>query len=327
MDSPDINNDITAALAAIAKRDAVQTLYLVACGGSLAQMHLPKYAVDREARLIDAEVLSSAEFIARNPRRLNATSVVILCSSSGNTPETVAAARFAREKGAHVIGLTTKPGSELAQAADSVVTYISTPIVGSADSPSGIILRLVAGIMHQREGMAKYEALMQALMQVTAITTSAQEKHAPAVREWAAASKREAVIYTLSSGSNWGAAYGFSICILQEMQWIHSQAIHSGEYFHGPFEVTDFDTSFILLLGLGPTRAMDERARAFAEKYSQRLLVLDAADFDMPGVDLAVAEYITPLVFQPLMRSYAVRLSEERGHPLTVRRYMWKMEY
>lgn len=327
MDSPEINNAITEALVAVAKFEAVQTVYLVACGGSLAQMHLPKYFVDREAKVIDAEVCNSAELIARDPKRLGASSVVILCSSSGNTPETVAAAKFAQGKGAHVIGLTTKPQSELAQVADSVVVYVSTPIVGSADSPAGIILRLVAGLVRDREGLAKYDALVAALEQVTPIANAVQEKHAPAVLEWASASKRESVIYTLSSGSNWGVAYGFSICILQEMQWVHSQAIHSGEYFHGPFEVTDFDTSFILLVGLGPARAMDLRVRAFAEKYSQRLLVLDAAEIDMPSVATEVAEYITPLVFQPLMRSYAVRLSEERGHPLTVRRYMWKMEY
>lgn len=327
MESPGIDNAISGAVAEVAKREAVQTIYLIACGGSFAQMHLPKYAIDREAKHIDAETATSAEFIARNPKRLNSSSVVILCSSSGNTPETVAAAKFAREKGAYVIALTTKPESELAQAANSVVAYVSTPIEGSADSPSGIILRLAAGIVHQREGMANYDALLEALKRVPAITIAAQEKHAPSVKDWAAANKREDVIYTLSSGSNWGAAYSFSICIMQEMQWIHSQAIHSGEYFHGPFEITDFDTSFILLVGLGPTRAMDERARTFAEKYSRKVLVLDASDFDLNGVDSSVAEYITPLVFQPLLRSYAIRLSEDRGHPLTVRRYMWKMDY
>lgn len=44
-------------------------------------------------------------------------------------------------------------------------------------------------------------------------------------------------------------------------------------------------------------------------------------------MDPAVAEYATPLIFQPLLRTYAEKLGESRGHPLTVRRYMWKMSY
>jgi fructoselysine 6-phosphate deglycase len=122
-------------------------------------------------------------------------------------------------------------------------------------------------------------------------------------------------------------AYAFAICILQEMQWIHSQGIHSGEYFHGPFEITDHDVSFMVLQGTGPCRGMDERAIAFARKFSERVLVLDAAGFDTTGVDASVWDFLQPLVFQPLLRSYAIRLAEERGHPLTVRRYMWKMDY
>ncbi|MGV1989192.1 SIS domain-containing protein [Agrobacterium sp. 22-221-1] len=327
MQPSQIETAIQACLSAVAERETVSTIYFVACGGSFAQMHLPKYAVDRNSSTIVAETYNSAEFIARNPVRLNASSVVILCSSSGNTPETVAAAAFARKKGAYTIGLTTKPESELAQVANSTVPYVSTPLIGNQDAPSGIILRIAFGIVHARENSPKATALLSALGKVGDIAAAAQTAHAEVAREWAERNKREATIYTMASGSNWGVAYSFSICILQEMQWINSQAIHSGEYFHGPFEITDFDTPILLLVGLGPTRQMDERAHRFAEKYSRNVLVLDAAKIDMSGVDPDVAEYITPLIFQPLMRIYAVELAERRGHPLTVRRYMWKMEY
>lgn len=40
-----------------------------------------------------------------------------------------------------------------------------------------------------------------------------------------------------------------------EMQWLDSTSVHSGEFFHGPFEVTDKDTNFILLMSIGRTRA------------------------------------------------------------------------
>ena len=54
-----------------------------------------------------------------------------------------------------------------------------------------------------------------------------------------------------------------------EMQWLHAAPIHSGEYFHGPFEVTDKETPFILLMNEGRTRAMDERALVFLTKYAE----------------------------------------------------------
>ncbi|MCB9993519.1 MAG: SIS domain-containing protein [Hyphomicrobiaceae bacterium] len=327
MQSKSIETAVKGSLSAVSEREAVSTIYLVACGGSLAQMHLPKYAIDRNSSTITAEVFSSAEFIARDPVRLGSSSVVILCSSSGNTPETVAAAAFAREKGAYTIGLTTEPESQLAKTADYAVPYVSAPLIGDQDAPSAVILRIAFGIVNHREKSPKAAALLAALAKVEGISAAAQKAHSEDAKRWGEANKRESIIYTMASGSNWGVAYSFSICILQEMQWIHSQAIHTGEYFHGPFEITDFDTPIILLLGLGPSRQMDERARRFAEAHSKNVLVLDACKFDLEGVDPEVAEYIVPLVFQPLMRIYAVELSERRGHPLTVRRYMWKMEY
>jgi fructoselysine 6-phosphate deglycase len=72
---------------------------------------------------------------------------------------------------------------------------------------------------------------------------------------------------------------------------------------------------------------MDDRALAFAEKYSQRMTVLDAKELGVSSLPEAVSEYLAPLVFSPVLRAYADRLAEAKGHPLTVRRYMWKMEY
>ena len=79
--------------------------------------------------------------------------------------------------------------------------------------------------------------------------------------------------------------------------------------------------------GLGNARKMDERALAFAQKYSKRLSVLDATDFGLEAVAGEVAEYLTPIMFNLVLRLYAVELGDKRGHPLTVRRYMWRMEY
>ena len=64
----------------------------------------------------------------------------------------------------------------------------------------------------------------------------------------------------------YGAVYIYSMCLMMEMQWLKSQAIHSGEYFHGPFEMTDFDTPFIIVKGVDDCRYLDERAEAFCRR-------------------------------------------------------------
>lgn len=325
MTSP-IATAIDTALAAIAKRE-LTNVFFVACGGSFAQMHLPKYAIDRQAKTLVADAYNSAEFLARDMPRLGASSVVVLCSSSGNTPETVEAAKFARTRGAYTIGITQKADSPLAAAVDTCVGYENAQATSSIDAGGGVLLRIVFGLLAQREGNTNGKAIIAAMEKLPALVKAAQDQHAESVLQWASDSKREPVIYTMGSGPNHGVAYAFAICILQEMQWIHSQGIHSGEYFHGPFEITDFDTPIIMLLGTGPSRKMDERALAFAQKFSKRVLVLDIEKIDALGVSREALEYLQSMIFTPLLRNYAIRLADDRGHPLTVRRYMWRMDY
>lgn len=78
----------------------------------------------------------------------------------------------------------------------------------------------------------------------------------------------------MGSGPSFGAAHQESICILLEMQWINSASIHSGEYFHGPFEITEPGTPFILLKSSGRTRPLDDRAICFIERYQENCRLL-----------------------------------------------------
>lgn len=325
--NPDVEKSVQAALAALRERKSLRSVFLVACGGSFSQMHVAKYAMDREARTLVADSYNAAEFVMRDLPRVGPDALVILCSSSGGTPETVAAARYAHARGAYVVGLTTKPDSELAHAADTAIGYESLPAVGSGDAVAAILLRLVFGLLRDREGNTRTDALMRSLPCLPQLVERAQAAVAPAVLRWAEQNKRAPVIYTLGSGPNHGVMYSFSLCLLQEMQWIHSQPIHAGEYFHGPFEITDFDVPFLVAQGTGPCRAMDTRAIAFARKFSRQVEVVDIEALDLTGIDPEMIDFLQPLVLLPVVRTYAMRLAENRGHPLTVRRYMWKMDY
>ena len=323
----EVVKNVEAAVKAVAARAAVTDIFFVACGGSNALLMSGHYAVEREAEKIASFSYSAAEFLARAPKRLGKNSVVILCSHSGNTPETVAAAKYAREAGALTISFTNVENSPLDQASEATILYQYNPLAVSEDHAAPMLMRLVFGILGAREGNGKLAKVEKALAGMSKTIENVIARHKPSIAAWAESYKREPVIYTMGSGANWGSAYSFAICILQEMQWVHSAAIHAGEYFHGPFEITDFDVPFIILKGLGNARKMDERALAFTEKYSKRLLVLDAAEFGLEALAGDAAEYLTPMLFTALLRAYAVALADSRGHPLTVRRYMWRMEY
>jgi fructoselysine 6-phosphate deglycase len=318
---------IGAALAAAEARPSLTEIYFVACGGSYALMLPNQYAVDRHSNSIAGHALNAAEFLARNPARLGSSSVVILCSHSGTTPETVEAARFARSKGALTIALTHLPGSPLDQAVEFPVYYAHAPKTFAPDHSPAVMARLTFGILAAREGNPLAPKVERAIAALPALIDTAIAAHADRISAFAESHKREPVIYTMGAGSNYATAYSYAICIFQEMQWIHSAGIHAGEYFHGPFEITDFDVPFIVLRGLGASRPMDDRALAFVTRFSERVTLLCAQELGLGALDADVVEHVEHMAFGTLLRVYCDKLADSRGHPLTVRRYMWKMDY
>lgn len=309
------------------KGRTINHVYFVACGGSSAIMYPNKYILDREAKNLTSDVYSSNEFIHRNPRKLGENSLVVLCSMSGTTPETVAAATFARQKGALTVGYTNEPTSPLAIESEFVVKYEWGTESVAFNTNLGLLYQLTFGVLNVLEGNDKFDKVVNSLSNLQAAFEKSDVQYKDKAFQFGQEYKDEKVIYTMASGANYGIAYSYAICILMEMQWIHSNAVHSGEYFHGPFEIIDKDVPFIILLGLDETRPLDERALDFSKKYGEKLVVLDAKDLDLTGVDEELKGYIAPLVLNNVLRRYAEQLADARNHPLSKRRYMWKVEY
>lgn len=309
------------------KGRTINHVYFVACGGSSAIMYPNKYIMDREAKNISSDVYSSNEFIHRNPRKLGENSLVILCSMSGTTPETVKAAEFARQKGALTVGFTNQPTSPLAQESEFVVKYLWGEESIAFNTNLGLLYQLTMGVLNVLEGNDKFDKMINSLSNLQAVFEKSNKQYESKALQFGQDYKDEKVIYTMASGANYGIAYSYAICILMEMQWIHSHAVHSGEYFHGPFEIIDKDVPFIILLGLDETRPLDERALDFSKKYGEKLVVLDAKDLDLTGIDEELKGYLAPLVLNNVLRRYAEQLADARNHPLSKRRYMWKVEY
>lgn len=317
---------VEAAVKAVSAKKKINHIYFVACGGSLAFMMPAQYIFDRELD-IPSSWYPSNEFVYRAPKSLGADSVVITCSHSGNTPETVKATEVARSKGATTIALSHLEGSPLWNAAEFPVHYDWGKDADASDLNKAVLYSLIFRLLNTISPDRKWEKAIASVNELGSVIDKAKAQYAETVRQWGSKYKREKLIYTMGSGASYGEAYSFSICLLMEMQWINSSCIHSGEYFHGPFEITDFDVPFIIILGRGATRHLDERAYSFCRKFSNEIMLIDENTFDMSGIDEEVQPYFASLLSGAVLRSLADELAYQRGHDLGVRRYMWKMEY
>lgn len=307
-------------------KGSFKNIYLVACGGSHAFLQPAEYVLTKESKT-PTFVLPAREFVSRAPLALGENSLVISCSHSGTTPETVEATKYAREKGALTLAFSFAEDSPLEDAAEYTIHYSWGKGTDASDLNTGVLYGWLFSYLNATQPSNKYKRALKVLDVLDKVTTATREQYTPTIAKWASELKREKLIYSMASGINQGQAYSFAICWLQEMQWVNSEYIHSGEYFHGPFEVTDFDVPFIICEGLGEGRKMDVRAADFAKKYSDKVYVIDNEDFDLSLIDKDLQDYYSQIVSGVVYRLIAELLAYERGHSLDVRRYMWKLEY
>lgn len=332
--STDIKGIIEEILAAKKEKGGVKSLYFVGCGGSLGALYPAKTFMERECASIKCAWINSSEFVHSTPKDFGANSIICLACHKGNTPETIAAAKLGKEKGAAVILLTWLEESEIVEFGDYVVLYSfdASPdhLAGEIDyagEKTMCALLTAVELLHQTEGYAHYNAFLEGLSRITGIIRTARAHVAQRALDFAQEYKDDAVIYTMGSGAGYGAAYMESICIFMEMQWINSGSIHTGEYFHGPFEITDANIPFVIQVSEGSNRPLDERCLAFLKTYAKRIEVLDAKELGLSTIDANVVDYFNHSLFNNVYPIYNHALAEARRHPLTTRRYMWKVQY
>lgn len=331
MPSSSLDPSVSRALDAVTAHQ-IDHVFFVACGGSLSIMHPAKFMLDQASATLPSDVYNAAEFTSRSPRRLTQRSLVILCSMTGTTKETVAATEFARKAGARTIVLTTDATSPLACAGDHVIgfeaPYTTGVPIDAKDSNYARIYQLVLGLAKAFDGCDRLDALLASLDSLQGAIDKAQKTFAPLFDEYAPRLAGKDVIYTMASGANYGAAYSFAICVLMEMQWINSQAIHANEFFHGPFEVLDENSAFILFKGLDSTRSLEDRAENFLARFgsAENIMVLDADRLDLTGIDPDLRGNLVPLIFFDTLWSFAYKIADLRDQEmLEARRYMKKL--
>ncbi len=302
-------------------------VFLVACGGSLVDLYPAKFFLASESCRLRTELYTSNEFVHAVPKVLGNRSVVIVCSHSGDTPESVEAVKVAKAAGSLIVTLTHQESSKIAAFSDCNIEYEWGDESSVQNNPMAITLALCLEILHHSEGYVNYHDFQDALLKIDDVVEAAHNKVGERVVTFAENYQDEKLFYALSSGASYGHAYGFAICSLMEMQWLHASAIHSGEFFHGPFEVTDKKTNFIVLVNEGRTRPLDQRVIAFLKSYAKNYVVIDAKELGIAVLPESVVEFFNPILFYSVLCDYREALSKIRNHPLETRRYMGKVKY
>ena len=307
------------------KLGGLKHVYFVACGGSKAAIFPGLYLLQSEAKTFSATTYTSNEFVHATPKELDERCVAVICSLKA-TPETVEAVKTANAAGAVTIAMTGNMQTGMAKVGQYIVTYSNGDDQVYSDSNQANALRIGFELLKQFENWENYDKAMEAYRYIDEIIEEGKKNVLADAKAWAEKYKDEPVFYVLASGSNYGVAYSMCCCHFMEMQWKHAVCLHTGEYFHGPFETTDKKLPMILLMSEGRTRALDERCLKFLRTYAENYIVIDFEKLNGGKIDKSVVEFFNPVVI-PIERYYVSQMAEVRGHSMDERRYMWKVEY
>ena len=312
----------------IVENHTITHVAFVGCGASMSELYPAKYFLANNTNKLNVQLFTANEFNYDTPAWLGEHTLVITCSLGGGTPETIAANTTAKKAGAPVVAVTHVADSALTKEADYVIVHGFEKNYAAKIEKMGYVLALAAEILQQTEGTELYQDVIDGLNAIYELAEKSAQSAGAEAQKFADAYKDDQLIYLMGSGASAKVAYSTSMFLFSEMQWIDSAAYNTGEYFHGPFELTEDGKPYLLFMSEGATRPMDARALTFMQRFNSKVTVIDSKDYGLAGVvSSKVLGYFNPFIHTAVMHVYAEKIAEARQHPLTMRRYMWKIEY
>lgn len=226
-------------------------IYIIACGTAYNAGLIGKVAIENLAR-IPVEVDVASEFRYRNPI-IDAKTLVIVISQSGETADTLAVSREAQKFGARVIAITNVVGSSIAREADDVFYTWAGPEIGVA-STKAYLTMLVAiysiGIYFAELLGTQKESYLEDLKKelltlpekVASIIADTKR-----IEHFADKIHTEKDVFFLGRGLDYQIAVEASLK-LKELSYIHSEAYPGGELKHGSIALIEDDITVIASL-------------------------------------------------------------------------------
>ena len=220
-----------------------ERIIIIACGTSWHAGLVAEYVIEEFAR-IPVEVEYASEFRYRNPI-INSKDVVIAISQSGETADTLAAIKLAKEKGAFVFGVCNVVGSSISRETHAGAYTHAGPEIGVASTKAFTtqitILTLIALRLAKAKGTLSNSDYFRYLQELELIP----EKVAEALKSTNEIAKTIASIYKDAPNCLYlGRGYNFPVALegalkLKEISYIHAEGYPAAEMKHGPIALID----------------------------------------------------------------------------------------
>jgi fructoselysine-6-phosphate deglycase len=313
-----LRGEIEALVEELQHRD-LKNVFLIGSGGSYADL-LPYEYFLRSRSTLPVRAAIGPEFVLTPDPTFGAGSVAIFASATGTTDDVNKVIEFAKSRGAYTVGFTGQAESPFAKALDHV-------LISSAHSYDIQLLLFTAKLLSDRGEFDDYLTFADQLALLPRLLVDVAAKADPIAEAFAKKHKETDYHFLVGSGNLWGYTYLYSMCVLEECQWLHTTRVHAAEFFHGSLELVEKNTSVILFVGEDETRPLMERVIKFASKYSDDVSIFDTADYPLDGIDPAFRGILGPLVIGTVAGRISRHLELERNHDLSLRRYYRVVEY
>ena len=220
-----------------------ERILIIACGTSWHAGLVAEYVIEEFAR-IPVEVEYASEFRYRNPI-ITSKDVVIAISQSGETADTLAAIKLAKEKGAFVFGVCNVVGSSISRETHAGAYTHAGPEIGVASTKAFTtqitVLTMMALRLAKAKGTLSNSDYFRYLQELELIP----EKVTDALASTNEISKEIAAIYKDATNCLYlGRGYNFPVALegalkLKEISYIHAEGYPSAEMKHGPIALID----------------------------------------------------------------------------------------
>ena len=217
-------------------------IIIIACGTSWHAGLLGEYIFEEYTR-IPVEVEYASEFRYRNPI-INKGDIVIAISQSGETADTLAAVKLAREKGAIVLGICNVVGSSIPRETDAGVYTHAGPEIGVASTKAFTsqitVLAMMAFEIGHRIGVVSDKYYKELITELVAIPKKIER--ALKINDQALELAR--IVQNSHNALYLGRGYLFPVALegalkLKEISYIHAEGYPAAEMKHGPIALID----------------------------------------------------------------------------------------
>ena len=221
---------------------AIRKIFIVACGSAYHTGVTAKYIFEKLAR-IPVEVDLASEFRYRDPI-LPENTLVVIVSQSGETADTLAALRLAKEKGVRTLGIVNVVGSSIAREADNVMYTWAGPEIAVATTKAystqliaqyllAMKFAKVRGTVSQNDFDAMIQSLERLPEQISLLLSHKENVQRFANRYLAAEH-----VFFIGRGIDYAISMEGSLK-LKEISYIHSEAYAAGELKHGTISLIE----------------------------------------------------------------------------------------